>query len=201
MHRDARELIRVCDGCQAHAVGDCVSNFLSLLISRWDGECLVMGDFNEVRCEEERLGTVFNVIGENAFNDFILNSNLLDVRLDGFSFTWSHSSASKMSKLDRFLISNGFHSSFPHMSGICLDRHLSDHRRILFRDVCIDYEATPFRLLHSWFDWDGFDIMVSSVRSSMLLSDSNGMVRFKKKLQHLKKEIRSWVMERKKQNM
>ncbi|GKB12941.1 RNA-directed DNA polymerase, eukaryota [Tanacetum coccineum] len=72
---------------------------------------------------------------------------------------------------------------------------------ILFRDVCIDYGATPFRLFHSWFDWDGFDIMVSSVWSSMSLSDSNGMVRFKKKLQHLKKEIRSWVMERKKQNM
>nr|GEW26261.1 RNA-directed DNA polymerase, eukaryota [Tanacetum cinerariifolium] len=123
-------------------------NFLSLLISRWDGA--------------------------NAFNDFILNSNLLNVRLDGYSFTWSHRSASKMSKLDRFLISDGFHSSFPHMSGICLDRHLSDHRPILFRDVCIDYEATPFRF--------------------------NGMVRFKKKLQHLKK-IRLWVMERKKQNM
>nr|GEY51299.1 RNA-directed DNA polymerase, eukaryota, reverse transcriptase zinc-binding domain protein [Tanacetum cinerariifolium] len=150
-------------------------NFLSLLISRWDGECLVMGDFNEVHCDEERLGTVFNVLGENAFNDFILNSNLLDVRLDGYSFTWSHRSASKMSKLDRFLISDGFHSSFPHMSGICLDRHLSDHRPILFRDVCIDYGATPFRF--------------------------NGMVRFKKKLQHLKKEIRSWVIERKKQNM
>ncbi|GJZ96150.1 RNA-directed DNA polymerase, eukaryota [Tanacetum coccineum] len=176
-------------------------NFLSLLISRWDGECLVMGDFNEVRCEEERLGTVFNVLGANAFNDFILNSNLLDVRLDGFSFTWSHRSASKMSKLDRFLISDGFHSSFPHMSGICLDRHLSDHRPILFRDVCIDYGATPFRLFHSWFDWDGFDIMVSSVWSSMSLSDSNGMVRFKKKLQYLKKEICSWVMEHKKQNM
>ncbi|GJV20643.1 RNA-directed DNA polymerase, eukaryota [Tanacetum coccineum] len=176
-------------------------NFLSLLISRWDGECLVMGDFNEVRCEEERLGTVFNVLGANAFNDFILNSNLLDVRLDGFSFTWSHRSASKMSKLNRFLIFDCFHSSFPHMSGICLDRHLSDHRPILFRDMCIDYGATPFRLFHSWFDWDGFDIMVSSVWSSMSLSDSNGMVRFKKKLQHLKKEIRSWVMERKKQNM
>jgi hypothetical protein len=178
-----------------------LSNFLSLLISRWDGECLLMGDFNEVRCEEERLGTVFNVLGANAFNDFILNTNLLDVRLDGFSFTWSHRSASKMSKLDRFLISDGFHSSFPHISGICLDRHLSDHRPILFRDVCIDYGATPFRLFHSWFDWDGFDIMVSSVWSATSLSDSNGMVRFKKKLQHLKKEIRSWVMERKKQNM
>nr|GEV01965.1 RNA-directed DNA polymerase, eukaryota [Tanacetum cinerariifolium]GEV02301.1 RNA-directed DNA polymerase, eukaryota [Tanacetum cinerariifolium] len=171
-------------------------NYFSSLIRRWDGECIVMGDFNEVRCEEERLGTVFNIQGANAFNDFILCSNLLDVRLDGYSFTWSHRSASKMSKLDRFLVSDGFYSIFPSMSGICL----SDHRPILFRDECIDYGATPFRLYHSWLSWDGFDLMVSRVWSSMSLADSNGMVRFKKKLQFKKKEIRSWVMERKKQN-
>ncbi|GJW17200.1 hypothetical protein Tco_0024636 [Tanacetum coccineum] len=160
------------------------------------------GNLTEVRCEEERLGTVFNVLGANAFNDFILNSNLLDVHLDGFSFTWSHRSASKMSKLDRFLISDGFHSSY-------IPRHVGEsvwtsNCQIIaynFVTLGIDYGATPFRLFHSCFDWDGFDIMVSSVWSSMSLSDSNGMVRFKKKLQHLKKEIRSWVMERKKQNM
>ncbi|GJS43266.1 RNA-directed DNA polymerase, eukaryota [Tanacetum coccineum] len=30
------------------------------LISRWDGHCMVMGDFNEVRCMEDRLGSVYN---------------------------------------------------------------------------------------------------------------------------------------------
>ncbi|GJR27201.1 RNA-directed DNA polymerase, eukaryota [Tanacetum coccineum] len=169
----------------------CNDDFIALLWS--------MGSL--LRLNSEWISVFDGMVAANAFNDFILNSNLLDVRLDGFSFTWSHRSASKMSKLDRFLISDGFHLSFPRMSGICLDRHLSDHRPILFCDVGIDYGATPFRLFHSWFDWDGFDIMVSSVWSSMSLSDSNGMVRFKKKLQHLKKEIRSWVMERKKQNM
>ncbi|GKC27162.1 hypothetical protein Tco_1034456, partial [Tanacetum coccineum] len=28
--------------------------------SRWDGHCLVMGDFNEVRCMEDRLGSVYD---------------------------------------------------------------------------------------------------------------------------------------------
>ncbi|GJZ23378.1 RNA-directed DNA polymerase, eukaryota [Tanacetum coccineum] len=32
-------------------------NFISSLISRWNGESIVMGDFNEVRCKEERWGS------------------------------------------------------------------------------------------------------------------------------------------------
>nr|GEZ19209.1 RNA-directed DNA polymerase, eukaryota [Tanacetum cinerariifolium] len=42
-----------------------------------------------------------------AFNRFIEASGLVDVKLKGYSFTWSHPSASKMSKLDRFLVSKG----------------------------------------------------------------------------------------------
>nr|GFA57231.1 RNA-directed DNA polymerase, eukaryota [Tanacetum cinerariifolium] len=42
--------------------------------------------------------------------------------------------ATKMSKLDRFLVTEGLVSLFPHTSGICLDRHLSDHQLILLRE-------------------------------------------------------------------
>nr|GEU36894.1 RNA-directed DNA polymerase, eukaryota, reverse transcriptase zinc-binding domain protein [Tanacetum cinerariifolium] len=58
---------------------------------------------------------------------------LVDLTLEGYSFTWSHKSASKMSKLDRFLISEGLLTSFPSLSALCVDRHLSDHRTILMR--------------------------------------------------------------------
>nr|GEV94057.1 RNA-directed DNA polymerase, eukaryota [Tanacetum cinerariifolium] len=52
-------------------------SYITSLITRWNGDCMVMGDFNEVRCMEDRMGL------------FI---------------TWSHSSATKMSKLNRFLV-------------------------------------------------------------------------------------------------
>ncbi|GKF41746.1 RNA-directed DNA polymerase, eukaryota, partial [Tanacetum coccineum] len=113
--------------------------------------------------------------------------------LEGYSFTWSHLSAAKMSKLDRFLVSEGFLSLFPHILALCLDKNLSDHRPILLREMVTDYGATPFRLYHSWFSFHGFDDMVRTAWNSFVLEDSNGMVRFKKKLQMLKKEIRSWV--------
>ncbi|GJV25640.1 RNA-directed DNA polymerase, eukaryota [Tanacetum coccineum] len=82
-------------------------SYISSLISRWDGHCMVMGDFNEVRCMEDRLGSVYNAQG--------LRSNMV---------------------------------------------------------------------LETWNNID--------------LDDKNKMVRFKKKLQILKKEIRSWVNDCKK---
>ncbi|GJR53984.1 RNA-directed DNA polymerase, eukaryota, reverse transcriptase zinc-binding domain protein [Tanacetum coccineum] len=56
---------------------------LSRLISNWDGQEIVMGDFNEVREAGERYGTKFNERQGDMFNSFITNSNLIDVPLGG----------------------------------------------------------------------------------------------------------------------
>nr|GEX84744.1 RNA-directed DNA polymerase, eukaryota [Tanacetum cinerariifolium] len=156
-----------------------------------------MGDFNEVHVEEERFGSKFDLIWARHFNDFIANSGLVDMKLDGYSFTWAHKSARKMSKLARFLVSGGVFNSFPHVSAICLDRKLSDHRPILLRELDIDYDAFPFRVFQSWFLKFGFDDMVEQAWSSMNINDSNHLIRFKKKLQSLKARIKEWNMQQK----
>ncbi|PWA42102.1 RNA-directed DNA polymerase, eukaryota, Reverse transcriptase zinc-binding domain protein [Artemisia annua] len=76
---------------------------------------------------------------------------------------------------------------------LCLHRHLSDHRPILLREVQLDFGLTPFRFYHSWFDFAGFDDMIKLSWHSFSHSDTNGMIRFKKKLQDLKIIIRRWV--------
>nr|GEY82315.1 RNA-directed DNA polymerase, eukaryota [Tanacetum cinerariifolium] len=144
----------------------------------WNEECMVMGDFNEVRCKEDRWGSTFHAQGARSFNSFISNAGLNEVQLEGYSFTWAHPSASKMSKLDRFLVTDGFLSLFPHISA-----------------MLVDFGAMPFRLYHSWFSIPGFDQMITSTWNSFTLVDNNGMIRFKKKLQLLKKVIRKWVAE------
>ncbi|GJV26852.1 hypothetical protein Tco_1383300 [Tanacetum coccineum] len=53
-------------------------------------------------------------------------------------------------------------------------------------------------LHHSWFNLQGFDHTVTHTWNSTVLDDRNGMIRFKKKLQILKKEIRVWVADQKK---
>ncbi|GJV52222.1 RNA-directed DNA polymerase, eukaryota [Tanacetum coccineum] len=67
-------------------------SYISSLISRWDGHCMVMGDFNEVRCMEDRLGSVYNAQGANEFNSFISNSGLVEIQLEGYSFNLVSSS-------------------------------------------------------------------------------------------------------------
>nr|GEZ73558.1 putative RNA-directed DNA polymerase, eukaryota, reverse transcriptase zinc-binding domain protein [Tanacetum cinerariifolium] len=95
-----------------------VYDYFVIVRGKWNGDVIIMGDFNEVRC--------------------------------GCHFTWCYKSASKMSKLDRFLVSESVISSCPNISGISLDRYISDHRPILLKDNRYDYSPTPFRFFHHW---------------------------------------------------
>ncbi|GKF35326.1 RNA-directed DNA polymerase, eukaryota [Tanacetum coccineum] len=134
--------------------------YITHIIDTWDGECIILGDFNEVRSKQERFGTIFNETAANAFNHFISTARLIDLPLEGYSFTWAIKSAKKMSKLDRFLISEGLLMKFPSLSAICLDKHLSDHRPIIMREVVTDYGPSPFRVYQSWFHKKGFDNLI-----------------------------------------
>ncbi|GKD69608.1 RNA-directed DNA polymerase, eukaryota [Tanacetum coccineum] len=139
--------------------------YLCSLIDRWGGETVVLGEFNEVRMEQERFGSTFNIQGANAFNNFISLAGLLDL--------------------------------FPHLSSLCLDRHLSDHRPIIMFESKLDYGPIPFRMFHSSFKIEGFDKFVEDTWDSMNVMDSNGLIRMKKKLQLIKNAIKSWVKEKK----
>nr|GEX11713.1 RNA-directed DNA polymerase, eukaryota [Tanacetum cinerariifolium] len=80
-------------------------NYLCKFIDRWEGDTVIMGDFNEVCSEHERFGFTFNRQGAIAFNNFISSVCLIDLSLKGYAFPWAHKSASKISELDRYLIS------------------------------------------------------------------------------------------------
>ncbi|GJW69780.1 putative RNA-directed DNA polymerase, eukaryota, reverse transcriptase zinc-binding domain protein [Tanacetum coccineum] len=163
----------------------------------WKGDVIVMGDFNEVRTADERFGSIFNVHGAAAFNSFISTIGLVEVLSGGYSYTWAHKSAAKMSKLDCFLIYEDLMSNCPNISSIILDRYLSDHRPILLRELKLDFGPTPFHFFHHWFKLDGFDSFVSKVWKGINVQDSNDMLKLAKKLKILKGLIRSWVKDKK----
>ncbi|GJX27896.1 RNA-directed DNA polymerase, eukaryota, partial [Tanacetum coccineum] len=167
-------------------------DYLCHVIDNWKGSVIIMGDFNEVRNKNERFGTIFNVHGANAFNSFISMTNLEEVPLGGCSFTWCHRSASKMSKLDRFLMSESLLSECPNLSAITLDRFLSDHRPILLRESTHDYGPIPFRFFHYWLEMEGFENFVNEVWREAPVDNSNAMINMMNKLKYLKKKIRVW---------
>ncbi|GJY15770.1 RNA-directed DNA polymerase, eukaryota [Tanacetum coccineum] len=163
------------------------------VIGNWKRDVVIMGDFNEVRTQEERYGSVFNIQAAKAFNLFISVAGLEEVCLGGCSFTWCHKTAKKMSKLDRFLISESLMISCPNIHAITLDRHLLDHRPILMREAQFDYGPIPFKFYHRWFEMEGFDSFVEKTWNEALITDSNDISKFSKKLKHLKDKIRVWV--------
>ncbi|GJV11864.1 ALP1-like protein isoform X1 [Tanacetum coccineum] len=82
-------------------------DFLRFEVDKWNGDVIIMGDFNEVRVKSDRFGTHFNPHGL---------------------------SATKMSKLDRFLVSESVISGSPNIKAVTLERFLSDHRPILLKE-------------------------------------------------------------------
>ncbi|GKA94146.1 RNA-directed DNA polymerase, eukaryota, partial [Tanacetum coccineum] len=148
-------------------------NYLHEVLSRWQGEAIVMGDFNEVRFPSERH----------------------DIPLGGFSFMWVVKDATKMSKLDRFLVSEGLLFNYPAMSGLILVRHLSYHRPIILRECDVNYGPIPFKMFHSWFDIEGFEQLVKDSWHNDVVVDLNEMSCLKKKFQMLKKKIKIWVQQ------
>ncbi|GJY86913.1 RNA-directed DNA polymerase, eukaryota [Tanacetum coccineum] len=69
--------------------------------------------------------------------------------------------------------------------GLCLDRHLSDHRSIIMFESKLDYDPVPFRMFHSWFKMDRFDKFVEVTWNSMQVTGPNALIYMKKKLQLL----------------
>nr|GFA21010.1 RNA-directed DNA polymerase, eukaryota, reverse transcriptase zinc-binding domain protein [Tanacetum cinerariifolium] len=133
-----------------------------------EGDNAIMGDFNKVRSEHQRFGSTFNRQWAIAFNNFISSACLIDLPLEGYAFTWAHKSASKMSKLDSYLL----------------------------REINFDYGPSPFRFFHSWFAMEGFNYFVETTWKSLNIVEPNGLIRLKKKLQALKIAIKAWSKER-----
>nr|GEU50569.1 RNA-directed DNA polymerase, eukaryota [Tanacetum cinerariifolium] len=137
-----------------------------------------MGDFNEMRYKSDRFGSVFNVQDASVFNSFITNAGLKEVPLGSSSFTWCHKSATKMSKLDIFLIFENLLNTCPNITAITLERYLSDHRPILLRESHFDYGPTPFRFFHHWIEMEGME-------KKNMLSAKNVKAKYKNELEVL----------------
>nr|GEY62091.1 putative RNA-directed DNA polymerase, eukaryota, reverse transcriptase zinc-binding domain protein [Tanacetum cinerariifolium] len=140
--------------------------YLHHVIGKWNEDVIIMGDFNEVHFKSDRFG--------------------------GSHFTWCHKSATKMSKLDRFLVSESVLSVCPNINAITLERFLSDHRPILLKENYYDYGPTPFRFFHHWLEMDGFKKFVEDTWKSSPSAGSNALSILMSKLRFLKKHIREW---------
>ncbi|GKF18341.1 RNA-directed DNA polymerase, eukaryota, reverse transcriptase zinc-binding domain protein, partial [Tanacetum coccineum] len=154
---------------------------------------IIFGDFNVVRNESERIGSLFNSSSASAFNQFIQEGKLWDVPLRGHSFTRISGRGDKLSKLDRFLISEDSAPFFQNFSALVLDSLISDHRPIVLKHSTSDFGPTPFKFYNSWLLDNKFLDLVSQFWEKHIAEvGSNPIIEFKNKMKALKPIIREW---------
>nr|GEW94819.1 RNA-directed DNA polymerase, eukaryota, reverse transcriptase zinc-binding domain protein [Tanacetum cinerariifolium] len=82
---------------------------------------------------------------------------------------------SKMSKLDRFLVSESFYDAFPHTTGVILEKGIPDHQPVLLKEHSVDYGPILFRFFHSWLELDGFHKLIEDTWKCDGIVETNGL--------------------------
>ncbi|GKA61012.1 RNA-directed DNA polymerase, eukaryota, reverse transcriptase zinc-binding domain protein [Tanacetum coccineum] len=162
------------------------------------GHYIIFGDFNVVRFASERIGTIFNSSSANAFNQFISDGLLWEIPHGGHLFTRINRRGNKLSKLDRFLITEITTSHMRNHSAQVLDCHISDHRPIVLSASTVDFGPSPFKLYNSWLrDKHLCTIITDFWDHKVTEYGSNSLVAFKNKMKTLKNIIKDWSRNRK----
>ncbi|XP_071705231.1 uncharacterized protein [Rutidosis leptorrhynchoides] len=123
--------------------------------------CVICGDFNEVRDPSERLNCDFIPNRARLFNEFIARNRLVDLPLCGRLFTRVSDDGSKMSKLDRFLVSDEFLSLWSDLKVTACDRKFSNHCPIALSNDDTDFGPKPFKIFDEWFNVEGIDSLIA----------------------------------------
>ncbi|GJW35377.1 uncharacterized mitochondrial protein-like protein [Tanacetum coccineum] len=110
--------------------------------------------------ELSRIIEVGDSLDVDNFNFFNNNSGLIDLPLGGHLFTWMNKARTKLSKLDRSLISKEVAEALHDVRVTAIDHLWSDHNHILLYVSKSDLGPTPFKLFHSWLLHDSFDKVI-----------------------------------------
>ncbi|KAJ9549100.1 hypothetical protein OSB04_021643, partial [Centaurea solstitialis] len=163
----------------------------SIILSSLDVIWVIMGDFNAVRFQEERKGSLFDYKEAADFNHFISVAGLQDIQFCGRRFTRFSKDGKKMSKLDRFLVTANFFSFWKDPFVQVLHRTISDHCPIVLNVDEVNFGPKPFRVFDSWLIQEDFQQVVSS---SWAFSSFQGTADYvlKEKFKALKKDLKGW---------
>ncbi|GJW00333.1 RNA-directed DNA polymerase, eukaryota, reverse transcriptase zinc-binding domain protein [Tanacetum coccineum] len=158
------------------------------------GSYIICGDFNEVSLETERCGSIFSHFDAQAFNSFIDRSSLTEIPMGGRLYIWMNKAGSKLSKLDRFLLSDDVVTACPDLKAIILDRLWSDHNPILLHVDKTDFGPIPFKFYNSWIQHEDFDDMIKTTNEDFHILHQ-GHLSLQEKLKFFKMKIKYWCHE------
>ncbi|PNY01857.1 cysteine-rich receptor-like protein kinase, partial [Trifolium pratense] len=161
-----------------------------------NGEWCVGGDFNAVLHSSERIGSsAVSRQGERIlFNRFVEELEVIDVPVLGKKFSWFSADGRSMSRIDRFLLSDGFITTQGISSQWIGDRDISDHCPIWLMASPNNWGPKPFRVINGWLEHPEF---LSFVENSWKGFEVHGKKAYvlKEKFKLLKNCLKSWNKE------
>ncbi|XP_057443208.1 uncharacterized protein LOC130735124 [Lotus japonicus] len=127
------------------------------------GMVLLGGDFNAVLLGAERSSGGVLDAGDIIFQQFVQDSNLSDLPLMNWDYTWFSSRNDGLwSRLDRWLVSDEVILSFSNISQSVLEWNVSDHRAVSLLFGTPDAGPKPFYYFNHWVEENGFNELVES---------------------------------------
>ncbi|GKU98554.1 hypothetical protein SLEP1_g11546 [Rubroshorea leprosula] len=164
------------------------------MIEEEEGRWLFAGDFNAVRCANEKKGKTGEKMEMREFDEFIVSAGLVDLKLANRCFTWYRPDGSSMSRLDRVLMSDEMYNLGKEWVQQGLKRTVSDHCPIIVKTTAADWGPKPFRVFDAWQQHPQFRKAVEDKWKDLNVEGHAGY-RCLQKLKRLKEFLKGWNKE------
>ncbi|GKV12023.1 hypothetical protein SLEP1_g23228 [Rubroshorea leprosula] len=141
--------------------------------------------------EEEKVGSKAVTIEMREFNNFIMESELIDIPLVGRKYTWYQPSGKLMSIIGRFLLSEEWLNKWGEATQWGLTRTVSNHCSILLKHQKVNWGLKPFRFFDVWLEQEGcWEVIREAWRKEK--SHRWAGFRLKAKLKNTKEALKTW---------
>ncbi|GKV10561.1 hypothetical protein SLEP1_g21905 [Rubroshorea leprosula] len=166
---------------------------LKLLVLGTKGNWCLVGAFNAVKSRQERAEGKGSTTEMREFEDFIRDSNLVDLPLCGRRYTWYQVNGASMNRIDRFLLSEDWLLNWNDCKQWGLGRSISDHCPIILKNISVDWGPRPFKWFDAWLDTLGLRDEIKKVWNSTKVSGWKGYC-LKEKFKAVKRFLKAWSM-------
>ncbi|XP_071687743.1 uncharacterized protein [Rutidosis leptorrhynchoides] len=145
--------------------------------------------FQETKCKEVSDIWVQSLWGD--LNCGYVQKGAVEIPISERKFTRISDDGVKFSKLDRFLVSDGFLHLWDDLLIISLDRNLSDHCPLILRDRVLDYGPRPFKVFNEWFNCVEVGNVIKEAWEQPILGSRKDCA-FRDKLKNVKVALKTW---------
>ena len=174
---------------------ECLWEEIRAIRGLWEEPWCLGGDFNMIlyQFERSRNGRITSTM--RRFAQIIDDLGLIDLPLQGGSFTWSGGlNNQSWARLDRFLATPSWFDQYSRVSQRRLLCPTSDHFPVLLEGGGLRRGPSPFRFENMWLKVEGFKDLIGGWWQGIVVR-GNPSYRLAIKLKELKQNLKIWNKE------